>query len=72
MVDGREQHSFMVSPSYIGTRITPGRHEVEAEYRSSTLKKLLMLLAAVTLIATIMISAFDLVPNRLSHFFRAD
>jgi hypothetical protein len=48
-VDGHQQHAFMVSPSFIGTMIAPGKHQVTAEYRSSRLKKLLMLLSCVTL-----------------------
>ena len=59
-VDGREQHAFMVSPSFIGSLIAPGRHQVKAEYRSSELKKWLLLLSCVTLAATIGIWAFDL------------
>lgn len=52
-VDGREQPAFMVSPSFIGTQLTPGRHQVTAEYRSSKLKKFLMILSCLALVATI-------------------
>jgi hypothetical protein len=67
-VDGREQHSFMVSPSFIGILITPGRHEVRAEYRSSELKKMLMILSCITLIATIAMGALDLEPFLFGRF----
>jgi uncharacterized membrane protein YfhO len=49
-VDGHERPTFMVSPSYFGVVIPAGRHEVTAEYRSSRLKKLLLGIAACTLI----------------------
>ena len=32
-IDGHEQRIFMVSPSFIGTRLTPGHHEIRAEYQ---------------------------------------
>jgi hypothetical protein len=52
-VDGHEQRAFMVSPSFIGTAIEPGHHEVKAEYRSSLLKKTLLVLACFGLLATV-------------------
>jgi hypothetical protein len=52
-VDGREQPTFMVSPSFIGTMIEPGRHKIIAEYRSSPLKKWLLLLAGFSLSSTL-------------------
>jgi hypothetical protein len=54
-VDGREQRAFMVSPSFIGTMITPGRHQISAYYKSSRLKKELLILSCLTLLATIAI-----------------
>ena len=61
-VDGREQHTFMLSPSYIGIRVEPGRHQVRAEYRSSRLKKGLMVLSGLCLLATIVIWVARLSP----------
>ncbi len=55
IVDGREQFTFMVSPSYIGTRIEAGRHQVKAEYRSSRLKKMLLVLSGLCLFGTLVI-----------------
>jgi Bacterial membrane protein YfhO len=69
IVDGREQPAFMVSPSFIGTMITPGRHEVKAEYRSSDLKKLLLILSCATLVATIGVGAFSLEPLLFGRLF---
>jgi hypothetical protein len=57
-VDGHEQSAFMVSPSYIGTLLTPGQHQIRAEYRSSLLKKLLMVLSCLTLVSIIGARAF--------------
>jgi hypothetical protein len=57
-IDGREQPTFMVSPSLLGTIITPGRHEVRAEYRSNALKKELLLLSCLVLIATLVVGGF--------------
>jgi hypothetical protein len=51
-VDGTEQRTFMVSPSLIATSLRPGHHQVRAEYRSSTLKKMLLVLAGLSLLAT--------------------
>jgi len=67
LVDGKEQHSFMVSPSYIGTMLGQGQHRVRAEYRSSRLKKLLMVLAGLTLAATLATSALGLKRNALHY-----
>ena len=55
MVDGHEQRIFMVSPSLIGTLLTPGYHAVRAEYRSSSLKNRLLILAGLAVLATIAI-----------------
>ncbi len=59
-VNGREQRAFMVSPSFIGTEIPAGHHEVRAEYRSSNSKKALLALGCLTLLATIAIWTFGL------------
>ncbi len=59
-VDGQERRTFMVSPSFIGVLIGPGPHEVTAEYRSSMLKKVLLVVSCLTLIATLVMWAFDL------------
>jgi hypothetical protein len=52
-VDGQTQRTFMVSPSFIGAVITPGDHQIRAEYKSSGLKKFLLLIACICLAATI-------------------
>ncbi len=52
-IDGMEQATFMLSPSYLGVEVLPSRHEIHAEYRSGMLKKFLLLLGACTLTATI-------------------
>jgi hypothetical protein len=62
-IDGHEQPTFMVSPSYIGTMLTPGQHQIRAEYRSSRLKKFLMVLGCLTLVATVGASVFGLEPR---------
>lgn len=54
-VDGREQQTFMVSPSFIGIEILPGTHLVQAEYRSSKLKNALLLIGCCTLLTTILL-----------------
>jgi hypothetical protein len=66
IVDGREQRTVMVSPSFIGTMLAPGKHQVRAEYRSSRLKKALMVLGGLILAATIGIWAFGLEPGLTS------
>jgi len=48
-IDGREQPTFMVSPSYLGVVVPAGRHEITAVYRSSRLKKVLLVVSAFTL-----------------------
>ncbi|MFZ0889361.1 MAG: hypothetical protein WA005_12980 [Candidatus Binataceae bacterium] len=52
-IDGREQSPFEVSPSYLAAIVPAGRHEIVAEYRSSVLKKVLLVVGACSLIATI-------------------
>ena len=41
-VDGVEQPTFMVSPSYIGVDVPGGTHRIEATYRSSMLRTVLL------------------------------
>src|SRR6184192_4280991 len=41
-IDGREADTFMVSPSFIGVAVPAGKHHLIAEYRTSTLKKVLL------------------------------
>ena len=64
-IDGHEQRAFMVSPSFIGTLIPPGRHVIKAEYRSATLKNLLLVVSAVILFITAAIRWFDFKPTLL-------
>ena len=52
LVDGGEQPAFMVSPSYLAVVVPSGHHEIRAEYRSSTLKKILLIFGALILLAT--------------------
>ncbi|HXW83359.1 MAG TPA: hypothetical protein VEJ86_03070, partial [Candidatus Binataceae bacterium] len=52
-VDGQPQPTFMVSPSFIGVEVPVGVHQVRAEYRSSTLKKVLLGIGALGLLAMI-------------------
>jgi hypothetical protein len=52
-VDGAEVETFMVSPGFIGIAWPAGAHRVRAEYRSSALKIVLLLLGAGTLVAMI-------------------
>lgn len=49
-IDGVEAHTFMVSPSYLAVQIAPGAHRVIAEYESSAVKKVLMVIGLAGLI----------------------
>jgi hypothetical protein len=49
-IDGRPETSFMVSPSYIGIAVPAGHHQIHAEYQSSWLKKILLLLSAIAIV----------------------
>jgi len=69
MVDGREQRTFMVSPSFIGTIIAPGHHQVSAEYRSSRLKKALMVLGGLILLVILGSWILGLEPRTTSILF---
>lgn len=48
-VDGIEQPTFMVSPSYVGVEVPAGTHEVRAEYRSSAVRTALLVIGLATL-----------------------
>ena len=52
-VDGQERPTYMVSPSYIGVDVPAGRHRVEAQYRSSTLRSALFGFGLVSLAGVI-------------------
>ena len=52
-IDGQEVRPFMVSPSFIGVAVPPGRHQIQAQYRSPTYKTVLLLLGACVLVAVI-------------------
>ncbi len=54
-VDGRAARSFMVSPSFVGFAVPAGSHQISAEYRSTALKTVLLLLGAGTLLAVILL-----------------
>jgi hypothetical protein len=49
-VDGTQAEVVMVMPSYVGVRVTPGRHQVRLEYRSPPLRGYLMLVGLLTLL----------------------
>lgn len=48
-IDAQPRESFMVSPSFIGVYVPPGRHQVVAEYRSGPLKIVLPILGGLVL-----------------------
>jgi hypothetical protein len=50
-VDGAEAPTFMVSPSFVGVAMPPGRHEVRAEYRSAGYRTALVAIGLATLAA---------------------
>ncbi|HXW84925.1 MAG TPA: hypothetical protein VEJ86_11005 [Candidatus Binataceae bacterium] len=52
-VDGRPARALMVSPSYIGVSLEAGDHLVIAEYRSSRLKSVLLLIGLIVLVVTV-------------------
>jgi len=54
-IDNVERPDFMVSPSYLGVVVPAGHHEVRAEYRSSALKKVLLVVGALALIAILLL-----------------
>ena len=70
-VDGQPTSTFMVSPSYIGIHLPPGKHQVEAEYRATPSKVPLLLAGLVLLaIAIIFRRRLDWLPNRLGAIRR--
>lgn len=52
-IDGREERTYMVSPSFIGVDVPAGLHQIRAEYRSPAYKTVLLLLGACTLLAIV-------------------
>jgi len=52
-IDGREERTYMVSPSFIGLEVPAGLHQIRAEYRSPAYKTVLLLLGACTLLAIV-------------------
>jgi len=52
-IDGREVRPFMVSPSFIGFAVPAGSHQVSAEYRSTRLKTVLLVLGGCALLAVV-------------------
>jgi hypothetical protein len=50
-VEGAEVPTFMVSPSFVGAAMPPGRHQVRAEYRSTRYRMALLGIGLVTLTA---------------------
>lgn len=50
-IDEREIPTFMLSPSFIGFELAPGRHRVRAEYRAAPIKTPLLILGAAALAA---------------------
>jgi len=52
-VDGHEQETFMVSPSYIGVEVPAGLHHVRAEYRSSPVRTALFVVGMTTLLSAL-------------------
>jgi hypothetical protein len=48
-VDGQEQATFMVSPSFIGVELPAGQHFIHAEYRSQPLKTYLLIFGLLAL-----------------------
>ncbi|MGD0115206.1 MAG: glycosyltransferase 87 family protein [Dehalococcoidia bacterium] len=60
-IDGQKVKTYMLMPSYVGVKVTPGRHFVTFEYRSETYRRLLLLLGLLTLPA---IGAAELIGRR--------
>jgi uncharacterized membrane protein YfhO len=52
-IDGHATDTFMTSPSFIGVQVPAGDHLVRAEYRSAGLKKILLMIGALALLATL-------------------
>ena len=49
-VDGEPAESLMLMPGYLGVQLAPGHHEVMVEYKSRTLRKILMVLGILSLL----------------------
>jgi hypothetical protein len=52
-IDGRAAESFMTSPSFIGVQVPAGDHLVRLEYLSGGLKKILLMIGALALLAAL-------------------
>jgi hypothetical protein len=52
-IDGHATDTFMTSPSFIGVQVPAGDHLVRAEYRSAGLKKILLMIGALALLAAL-------------------
>jgi hypothetical protein len=52
-VDGRAAETFMASPSFIGVQVAAGDHLLSAEYLSGGLKKILLMMGALALLAAL-------------------
>lgn len=52
-IDGRAAESFMASPSFIGVQVPAGDHLLCAEYLSGGLKKILLMMGALALLAAL-------------------
>ena len=63
-VDGHAENAFMLSPSYIGVALQPGMHLVKAEYKSSVMKKTLLLMSSITVISMLGIGVIRRGKNR--------
>lgn len=65
-IDGHAAESFMASPSFIGVQVPPGDHLVCAEYLSGGLKKILLMMGALALLAALAFGGrFDRLDARL-------
>ena len=53
-VDGQAQATYMVSPSYIGVDVPAGTHTVYAEYRSSSVRTVLLVVGTLTLLGVLL------------------
>ena len=49
LVDGRREPTVMLSPGFVGVRVSPGRHEVEMRYEPGSGKAVLLCLGALLL-----------------------
>jgi len=52
-IDGIEQPTFAVAPNFLAVSVPAGRHEIVAEYRSTRVKKLLLILGVAVAVCTL-------------------